>query len=76
MGFTTGCVVALPRGGWKAVTVRLDLYTRLRSLAEARGVTMDEVIRGLVEGPTPSPWPSWAQCVVERVEVRARCLSG
>jgi len=40
----------LPRGRWASLTVRLDLYERLKAMAASRGATMDELLRQLVGG--------------------------
>ena len=55
----------MPEKGWSVLTVRESTAVKIRGLAKARGLTVDEVINQLLTspaGPRPSPTGEWSVC--------------
>ena len=64
----------MPRGRWASLTVRLDLYERLRSLAASRGATMDELLRQLVGSVEAERSEAWTRCPLCGARLKASRL--
>ena len=67
-------VACVPEAGWRAVTVRLDLYERLKAMAEARGLTMDEVLRQLMSEAEAGRSEAWTTCQLCGARLKASRL--
>ena len=66
----------MPERGWRAVTVRLDLYERLKAMAASRGATMDELLRQLLGGVEAERSESWTRCPICGARLKASRLEG
>jgi len=55
----------MPEKGWSVLTVRESTAVKIRGMAKARGLTVDEAINQLLtspSGPRPSQTGEWSVC--------------
>ncbi|MGH9920933.1 MAG: hypothetical protein ACRD6W_18950 [Nitrososphaerales archaeon] len=55
----------MPEKGWSVLTVRESTALKIKGLAKARGVTVDDVVSQLLTSPSapmPSPSREWSVC--------------
>jgi len=62
----------MPEKGWYSLTVRLSTAKMIRELALAKGLTVDELLNGLISIQSKE----WLTCSLCGVKVRATNLSG
>ena len=63
----------MPEKGWYSLTVRKETALRVRELARNKGLTVDELINGLMR---PTSKGVWSTCTVCGARVKAGNLSG
>ena len=64
--------VFMPEKGWYSLTVRLSTARMIRELALAKGMTVDELLNGIVSIQSKE----WLTCSLCGVKVRATNMSG
>jgi hypothetical protein len=55
----------MPEKGWSVLTVRESTAVKIKGLAKARGLTVDDVVSQLLtspSGPRPSSMGEWSVC--------------
>jgi len=62
----------MPEKGWYSLTVRLSTARMIRELALAKGMTVDELLNGIVSIQIKE----WLTCSLCGVKVRATNMSG
>ena len=62
----------MPEKGWYSLTVRLSTARMIRELALAKGMTVDELLNGIVSIQIKE----WLTCSLCGVKVRATNVSG
>jgi len=62
----------MPEKGWYSLTVRLSTARMIRELALATGMTVDELLNGIVSIQSKE----WLTCSLCGVKVRATNMSG
>ncbi len=62
----------MPEKGWYSLTVRLSTARMIRELALAKGMTVDELLNGIVSIQSKE----WLTCSLCGVKVRATNMSG
>jgi len=62
----------MPEKGWYSLTVRLSTARMIRELALATGMTVDELLNGIVSIQSKE----WLTCSLCGVKVRATNVSG
>jgi len=62
----------MPEKGWYSLTVRLSTARMIRELALAKGMTVDELLNGIVSIQSKG----WLTCSLCGVKVRATNMSG
>ena len=62
----------MPEKGWYSLTVRLSTARMIRELALAKGMTVDELLNGMVSIQSKE----WLTCNLCGVKVRATNMSG
>ena len=62
----------MPEKGWYSLTVRLSTVRMIRELALAKGMTVDELLNGIVSIQSKE----WLTCSLCSVKVRATNMSG
>jgi len=62
----------MPEKGWYSLTVRLSTASMIRELALAKGMTVDELLNGIVSIQSKE----WLTCSLCGVKVRATNMSG
>ncbi len=62
----------MPEKGWYSLTVRLSTARMIRELALAKGMTVDELLNGMVSIQSKE----WLTCSLCGVKVRATNMSG
>ena len=62
----------MPEKGWYSLTVRLSTVRMIRELALAKGMTVDELLNGIVSIQSKE----WLTCSLCGVKVRATNVSG
>ena len=62
----------MPEKGWYSLTVRLSTARMIRELALAKGMTVDELLNGIVSIQIKE----WITCSLCGVKVRATNMSG
>ena len=62
----------MPEKGWYSLTVRLSTARMIRELALAKGMTVDELLNGIVSIQSKE----WLTCSLCGVKVRATNVSG
>ena len=62
----------MPEKGWYSLTVRLSTARMIRELALAKGMTVDELLNGMVLIQSKE----WLTCSLCGVKVRATNMSG
>jgi len=61
----------MPEKGWYSLTVRLSTARMIRALALAKGLTVDELLNGIVSTHSKE----WLTCSLCGVKVRASNMS-
>ncbi len=62
----------MPEKGWYSLTVRLSTARMIRELALAKGMTVDELLNGIVSIQSKE----WLTCSLCGMKVRATNMSG
>jgi len=62
----------MPEKGWYSLTVRLSTARMIRELALAKGMTVDELLNGMVSIQSKE----WLTCSLCGAKVRAANMSG
>ena len=63
----------MPERGWYSLTVREETALRVRELAKNKGLTVDELINGLM---TPASKEVWMTCSLCEARVKAGNFPG
>ena len=61
----------MPEKGWSVLTVREETARKIREMAQAKGLTVDETITELI---TPAGKEGWSICEACGVKVKASNL--
>ena len=61
----------MPERGWSVLTVREDTARKIREMAEAKGLTIDETISELIN---PAGKEGWSTCEACGVKVKTSNL--
>lgn len=61
----------MPEKGWSLLTVREDTARRVKSMAKARDLTVDEMTNELI---SPAPKEGWSICDACGTKVKSRNL--
>lgn len=61
----------MPEKGWSILTVREETARRVKELAKAKGLTIDEFIKELMN---PSGASGWSICSICRAKVKTKNL--
>ncbi len=66
----------MPEKGWSVLTVRELTATKIKGMAKAKELTVDELIKQLLENPSPRPSPGgqWSTCEICGSKVKTKNL--
>jgi len=65
----------MPEKGWSVLTVRGPTALKIRGMAKAKGMTVDEVLEQLLNSSSrPSPMGQWSTCETCGSKVKTKNL--
>jgi hypothetical protein len=64
----------MPEKGWSVLTVRVHTALKIREMARARGLTVDELLGQILTSPSSKAATDWSTCEYCGTKVKAQNL--